>query len=189
MRVMRPSAKHAMPLLALILPVPAGISGAEPAQEPTYDPVVVKYVKGLISGPGQNTVEKTIGGIRVSVATDVSQAGDSKYVVKTAFHEDGRLPSSETFEVTVHDDGTYGLYNGNLGIDEAFTDVPGGAAGEGHASSGFTGARITLHDREYGTPNTLVLRDSYVGCSGNNQASFGATVRPLAVDVSWDGDL
>ncbi len=152
----------------------------------TYDPAVVDYIEKLISTTGKNTEQKIIDGKIIAVTTKTKQLSDTQYKIKTTTVIDDTLEASETFRITLNDDGTYALKNKKLDIDETFTDREEQRVKRGSGNSDIRGAAISLYDKDYGTPNTLKLHDGYSECSNLNQAVFDATVKPNVVDVNWE---
>ena len=181
---------YIIPLLATILLIPPGISNAT-AQQPIYDPVVYDYLEETISEIGKKIETRTVDNQTMSVTTIVEQgSNDSRYKVKMITSLNGEEVGREFFKIINKTDGTYKLVNKKLGINEIFTNVPQGATGAGSGSSNLQGARIDLHDREYGTPHTVRLYDNHVACGGNNAflnyGEFEAIIRPSTVDVTWN---
>lgn len=172
----------------MILPFnAANIAEAEKSTNTIYDPSVVKYIKKIISQTGKTIEEKTIDGQIIRVSTKVNQIDDDTYKVRTIVKTDDVKIFSSYTKITVNDDGTYKIVNKRQGIEQTFTDVSQGATGTGSGNSDLAGARISLFDRETGTPHTLKLHDNYSACSFVNHAVFDATIRPNTVDVTWNG--
>lgn len=153
--------------------------------KPTYDPIVVEYVEGLISQPGRNVEELTVADETLSYTTVVEQVGDNNYIIRTVTEINGNRTGTDLFEVVANHDGTFELRNQHIGT-RTFTDtISRDATTKGFGHSTFQGAEISLYDRGYGLPDELVLTDAYSGCGGNNQATFHASVRSDLVDASW----
>ncbi len=175
--------KYTVPFLALTLLVPVMVF-AQNSTDVIYDPVVTQYVEKIISQEGKSTEKKIIDGQKVSITTKTKELQDNKYKVKSVTHVNGEKISSEIFHITINND-TFRLENKKHGIDQTFFNSTNVISGQGSGSSSTSGARIGLHDREYGTP-TLTLDDNYSACSTLNQAVFQAPIRPNTVDVTWD---
>jgi hypothetical protein len=171
-------------IAAMILPF-SMMDNVSAQSKATYDPTVVDYIEKLISTPGKNIDQKIIDGKTISVMTKTKQLSNTVYKVKTTTVIDGTTEASEKFRIILNDDGTYTLKNKKLGIDETFTDR-GERVKRGSGNSDYEGAAISLYDKEYGTPNTLKLYDSYSACATFNQAVFDATVKPSVIDVNWE---
>ncbi len=176
----------ALLIAAMILPFSMmDTASAAKQSQAIYDLDMVNYIEELISSPGKNNEQKVIDGQTISVTTKTKQLSDTAYKVKTVTTIDGVVAISETFKIKIHDDSTYTLKNKNLEIDERFTDEAS-RVNRGSGNSDTSGARIDLHDKEYGTPHTLTLNDNYSGCGVLNQAHFQAVIGPNTVDVNWE---
>ena len=169
--------------------IPPGISNASTQQQPIYDPVVYDYLKETISEMGKKTETRTVDNQTMSVTTIVAQgSNDSRYKVKVITNMNGEEIGREFFKIVNMTDGTYNLVNKNLGIKEIFTNILQGVTGSGSGNSNFNGARIDLHDREYGTLN-IHLYDNYGDCANNDLVNSGemeVIVRPNTIDVTWN---
>ena len=165
----------------LLIAMPfAGSATAYESTQRTYSPDMIERIDTILEGPNPSTSEFMIEDLTVTMTTQVQDAGNDSYIIKTTVTEDGVLQPDLAlkYSVQINDDGTYHVKSSdfNLMVTDTYDHRATKSISKSQWVSG-CGATVVLIGHGSG---------SNVGCSGH--ADVDASVSASSASITFDAD-